>query len=1008
MIMVDQTTIADLTAELQRSITGEVRFDRYSRMLYSTDASPYQIRPLGIVIPRQVEDVQAAVTLAAKYRLPILPRGGGTSLNGQSIGPALIIDFSKYLNGLVEVDLEARTAKVQAGLTVGLLNVLLQRHGLMLGTDPASAERATIGGCIGNNASGSHSILYGMMADNVQSLRVLLADGSAAEFAPLDLAAVAAKGRQDTLEGAIYRQIPAIIGGVKEEIITHWPRHWRRSSGYSLERLAPPLLSVEERARLYAGHRFHPFSFNSHSPDHLNLAQLITGSEGTLGIVTEATVRLVPRPPYTALAIVHFSTVLEACSTIPAILECEPSASELLDRNLMQLARSQPAWVRKMGFVEGDPGAVLVTEFFGRSVAELQQKLAHFIAHLLQRNWNNPVVTILDPAQQRDVWAVRKAGLNLLMSQRSPYKPAPGIEDVSIPPERLADYMARIFAICQAESDIPGVVVYAHASAGCLHVRPLLNLHTPRGVELMAELTERACDLALEFGGVLSGEHGDGITRSSLNPRLFGPALYGAMQAVKQSFDPENLLNPGKVVDGDGDGLPPTENLRYGGAYRPVQLQSLTFDWTADGSYLDAIEMCNGAGVCRKLESGTMCPSYMATRDERDTTRGRANALRNALTNGLPQEELYSKDMYGVLDLCLGCKACKSECPSSVDMAQIKAEFLVHYYRRNGLPFFNRLMGLLPTFNTWLFRVKPLIPLVNRSLKARPIKRLLAQIGIHPNRTLPQYASRSFSDWFAKESKPNPRSSAFVRVPPSEKPPVLLFHDTWTNYNEPHIGRALVQVLRAAGYEPFLATGRKCCGRPLITGGQADKARSWVDDNVALLLPYAQQGIPIVGAEPSCMLTLRDEYVTLASEPQAAHEVAKQVFTFEEFVVREAGQGRFRPSWRPTAGKALLHGHCHQKALVGNGPSIKALELAGYEVEVIPSGCCGMAGDFGYQAEHYTISQTIAEDRLLPAVRAAAMETLLVASGTSCRHQIDHFSGRQSLHLAEALALVLK
>ncbi|MCC9076252.1 FAD-binding protein [Litorilinea aerophila] len=988
--------VQDLAAELQRVIDGEVRFDGYTRMLYSTDASLYQIQPVGVVIPKHADDAQAALELARRHQVPVLPRGGGSSLAGQTVGAALVLDFSKYMDQLITVDVESRTATAQPGITVARLNGLLARHGLMLGPDPASADRATIGGSVANNATGSHSILYGMMADNVLEMSVLLADGSRAHFGPLDPGDLPAKARTGGLEGRIYDTIPLILQGVMEELVERWPKHWRRASGYNLDRLAASLLPPDQRARLSFDSRFRPEVCNPTRIDRFNLAQLVTGSEGTLAIMTDVTLQLVPRPRRTALAVVHFQHLLDACAAIPDILETEPSASELLDKQLMDLARAQPEWAKKLHFVEGDPPAVLLTEYYGEDERELVQKLERLEGLLYARGWRSTVVRILDPARIADVWSVRKAGLNLLMSRRGPYKPVPGIEDVSVPPERLADYLGEILAFCRQQEDIPDVAVYAHASAGCLHVRPLINPKSAQGVEMLARVGRRAAELAVQYHGAMSGEHGDGLARSAYNPTIFGPTLYAALQEVKRTFDPDNLLNPGKIVDAP----PPTEHLRFGPEYRTISLDTV-FDWGADGGYAPAIEMCNGAGVCRKLGAGTMCPSYMATKDERDTTRGRANALRNALAGRIPHEELFTPEMKGVMDLCLGCKACKSECPSAVDMARIKAEYLVHYHRHNGLPLFNRLMGWLPTLNALLYRLAPgLVPAVNWSLRTPPAKAALARIGIHPQRDLPAYAPQTFERWFHQRA----RSDGSGQRPNG---PVILFHDTWVNYNEPHIGQAMVRVLEAAGYQVYLAAGRKCCGRPLITGGQADKARPWVDHNVALLAPYAQQGIPIIGVEPSCILTLRDEYLALASDSQRAQVLAQGAFTFEEFVVREVEAGRFKPMWRSGGARVLLHGHCHQKALVGNEASVAALQAAGYQVEVIPSGCCGMAGDFGYETEHYEISRRIGEDRLLPAVRQADPEALIVASGTSCRHQIEHFAGRQPVHLAEALAAAL-
>ena len=987
--------LQELVHELQQAVQGEVRFDGYSRMLYSTDASLYQIQPVGVVIPRVEEDIQATVEITARHGVPVLPRGGGSSLAGQTVNAAVVIDTSKYLDRILALDPEARRVTVQVGLSLARLNQTLAPLGLMVGPDPASADRATVGGCLGNNATGSHSILYGMMADHVLETWVVLADGSRAHFHPIPPEELPAWGRGDSLEARLYRELPALLQEIRDAVLERWPRHWRRASGYNLDRLLAPLLGPEERGRLSSVGRFRPPAADLRRLDRFNLAQLVTGAEGTLAVVTQATLALVERPSRTGLAVVHFSRLLDSCAAVTDVLETEPSAAELLDRKLMDLARSRPEWARRLHFVEGDPEAVLLVEYYGRQEEELRARLDRLERHLRGRGWRGPVVKILDPARQAQVWAVRKAGLNLLMGMRGDFKPVPGIEDVAVPPEKLAEYLGQILEHCRPMAAVPDVAVYAHASAGCLHVRPLLNMKSQAGVDALAELGHFACDLAVRYNGAMSGEHGDGLARSGLNPRLFGPSLYAALQRVKRLFDPQNRLNPGKIVDAP----PPTRFLRFGPDYH-TQEPVTVFDWQADGGYAAAIEMCNGAGVCRKLGEGTMCPSFMATRDEEDSTRGRANALRNALAGRIPPEELFSPRMYRVLDLCLGCKACRSECPSAVDMARIKAEYLVHYYRRHGLPLFNRLMGLLPALGQGLFRLQealpglPLVAGVNGLLGSALAQALAPRLGIHPARPLPRYASRRLSRWFAARGVP----------PKGPRGPVILFHDTWAEYHVPWVGQAAVQVLEAAGYRVFLAWGRSCCGRPLLTGGQADRARAWVDHNVALLAPYAAQGIPVIGLEPSCILTLRDEYPDLASDRTRARLLAGWVQTFEEFVVQEAARGGFRGIWQEGGVEALLHGHCHHRALVGDGPSVAALEMAGYRVAVIPSGCCGMAGDFGYGVEHYAISRRIGEDRLFPAVRAAEPDTVVVASGFSCREQIHHFTGREAIHLAQALA----
>ena len=1021
----------ELVHQLEKVVEGEVLFDGYSRMLYSTDASQYQIQPLGVVIPRSADDVQAAVETAARHNVPLLPRGGGSSLAGQCVGPGLVIDTTKYMDRILAVDQDAGTATVQSGISIGVLNRTLSPLGLMLGPDPASADRASVGGSIGNNATGSHSILYGMMADNLLETNVVLSDGSTARFGPVAPSELASRSRGDSLESRIYREVPGIVRAQLEQILERWPRHWRRVSGYNLDRLLYALLHDADladangreseqaallRARLGFDDLHRSPYCDSAQIDRFNLSQLVAGSEGTLATVTSATLKLAPKPPMTALAVVHFDRLVDACASIPDILETSPSASELLDKHLMDLARAQPEWAKKLHFVIGDPEAVLLTEFYGSDERELSARLDGLERHLQARGWQSNVVKLLNPARQKDVWDVRKAGLNILMGRRGDYKPVPGIEDVSVPQEQLADYLQKILDFCGQQDDVPGIAVYAHASAGCLHVRPLLNLKNQTGIDTLRSVGQHAVDLAVSFGGAMSGEHGDGLARSYLHPRLFGKELYGAMRQVKDVFDPDNRMNPGKIIDAP----PSSENLRFGRDYETIQLQTV-FDWSGDFGFSGAIEMCNGAGVCRKLGVGTMCPSYIATKDEKDTTRGRANALRNAMAGRIPREELFTPEMYDVMDLCIGCKACKSECPSAVDMARIKAEYLVHYYDRNGLPLFNRLMGLLPTLNRLLYRFgRPLVPIVNGSLKAAPVKALLARIGVDPRRHLPSYARQPLSDWFARRSGPQAEQAPNG----TSANTVILFHDTWAEYNHPEIGQAAIQVLEAAGYNVRLAQGRACCGRPLITGGQAGKVRGWVDHNVALLAPYARQGLPIVGLEPSCILTLRDEYLELATDRESALVLADHALTFDEFIARAATPSdeivdrsedgeSLRPSpfpaiWRSEPGTVYLHGHCHQKALIGNDASMAALQAAGYTVHLIDSGCCGMAGDFGYTANHYEVSRAIGEERLFPAVRDMPADALLLASGTSCREQILQFTEEAPLHMAQVLARALK
>ncbi len=977
--------LADVAASLGNRIEGDVRFDTYTRMLYSTDASIYQIEPLGVVLPRTEGDVQCVLEHAQQYGLPVLPRGGGSSLAGQAVGAAIVLDFSRYMNQVIELNVEDQSLLVQPGMNLFSMNQKLKKHGLMIGPDPASANRATIGGCVGNNSAGSHSILYGMMMDNVQETEVWLADASKAYFRDLDPSAVRAHSATDTLEGTITRGLVSLVHTYLEEILHFWPRHWRRTSGYALDRLVPPLHPGIDPAQLYLDSPLVPDVVRHREDKALNLSRLMVGSEGTLGVVTAVRMGLVPTPAYTGLVVLHFDSVIDACAAVVDVLDVEPSASELLDKQLMDLARSQPGWDQKLFFVEGDPAAVLLTEFYGADEREVKLKSDRLIAHMRKRNWHGPIVVIADPAQQAEVWELRKSSLNLLMGQRGQHKPFPGIEDVSVPTEHLASYMEEILAYCRSLPDVPSTAVYAHASAGCLHVRPLINLHTARGAENLRLAGTHSLELTRKYHGVMSGEHGDGLARSYYNQSLFTPALYRAQQEIKALFDPKGLLNPGKVVDAQT----PTENLRFGADYR-TQGWNTVFDWRADHGFAGAVEMCNGAGVCRKIETGTMCPSFMATREEKDSTRGRANALRNAMSGRIPHAELWTRDMYEVLDLCLGCKACKSECPSSVDMARIKAEYLQGYYDQNGLPLFNRLMGAMPQ----ILRVGSRLGagwsrLANLALRSGIGRAVMQKAGVHPLRQLPPVRPFPSSRLF-------PNSST---LPSRGK--VCLLVDTWARFFDSTVAVAAVELLTRLGFQVEIADRLPCCGRPLISGGQVRKAQQQADRLCHALHDTVARGIPVIGLEPSCLLTLRDEYRDLATDRELARTIADNAYTLEEFLDQfdweEFGDSAATP------GPVWLHGHCHQKALVGNDATTSVLRKFGFAVNVIPSGCCGMAGEFGYVESHYEISQTIGEERLFPAVRAMPDNGILVASGFSCREQIGHFTDRAPLHLAEVL-----
>lgn len=974
--MATDNVIQDFLNELRTQVSGDLRTDDYSRTLYSTDASIYQIMPHGVLIPRTVEDIHAAVECAAKYKVPILPRTSGSSLAGQAVNEALVIDMTRYLNEVVEVNTEEQWVRVQPGSVLDELNIHLRPMGLQFGPDPASSNRAAMGGIVSNNSTGSHSIVYGMTADHVLETNIILSDGTRTHFAPLDDDQLAQRLQLTGLEGDIYRQITQLVDSNSDSILKGTPRHWRRCGGYNLDRF------------LKDGP-----SFNFPQDTRFNLAKLICGAEGTLGVMTEIKLNLVPVPTQTALGIVHFSSLNDALSAVPIILEVGPSAVELLDNLGLTLCRDVPQYARLLKtFIQGEPNCVLITEFYGENEKELHAKIERLNQHLKQQSVNtSAIVPVIDSRHQTDVWTVRKVGLGLLMSIKGDHKPIPFIEDAAVPAEHLAEYVQKVEKFC---NDIgTQVAYYAHASAGCVHIRPLVNTKVASDILEMPDIMGFSVDLLHGYGGSLSSEHGDGRARSWMNERFFGPDLYKLYQETKHIFDPHNILNPGNVVNAP----PMTQDLRYGDTYEVIPL-NLHMDFSYEHGFDRAVEMCNGAGVCRKRTTGTMCPSFMVTREEEHSTRGRANALRAAMSGRLPTTEFTSKRMYDVMDLCISCKACKAECPSSVDMGKIKVEFLAQYHDANGTPLRSKLFGNIARLSRlnsgWI------APLANFTTRNGFVRRIMERLfGISRHRTLPPFVKQPFAKWF----KNRPSNNTVT-----DKPKVALFHDTFNNYNYPHIAIAATEVLEAAGFEIMLPEHR-CCARPMISKGLVNEAKTMAYHTVEQLSPFAKQGIPIIGLEPSCILTLRDEYLYLLPDHPDVQLVAQHAFTFEEYIAQLADDDKLNLTFTDESRQILLHGHCHQKALVGTEPSKRILTLPpNYTLEEVDSGCCGMAGSFGYEAEHYDVSLKMAERQLLPAVRSASSDTIVVAAGVSCRQQIKHGTEKQALHPAEVLRAALK
>ena len=968
--------VNDLEHALRRAVRGSVRFDQASRLLYSTDASMYQVEPLGVVTPLDADDVRAAVAVARAQKVALLPRGGGTSLTGQTVNRALVLDFTQHMNEVLEVNAEELWARVQPGLVQDELNYHVRSKGLLFGPDTSTSNRATLGGMMGNNSGGSHSLAYGLTVDHVLEIRALLVDGTEVVFGELTPEEFDAKTRVAGLEGQVYREVAAIRESYADEIRARYPKQWRRVAGYNLNEL----LGIGIRPHSYAGG-------GNGAPRKLSMARLVVGSEGTLLTILEAKVRLVKRPRATAIDVIHYRDMQEALESSQSILETGPYAVEVTDKLILDLARNNIEQAARMGWVQGDPAAIMMVEYTGETDAEAKAKVEALEARRARERFGYAAHAAYDAGEQRTIWNLRKAGLGLLLGMKGDKKPIAFVEDTCVQPQHLAQFVPRFKEIF-AKHDTVGAY-YGHCSVGCLHIRPVIDLKTPRGMEQVRAIADEITALVVEFGGTISSEHGDGRARSPFLERMYGPTLMEAFRKLKRAFDPDNRMNPGNIVDSPGI----LENLRYGVDYKtwsPVTM----LDFSAQGGFAASVEMCNGVGVCRKKLEGTMCPSYMATRDEEHSTRGRANALRAVLSGRMPATEFHGKRLYEVMDLCLECKGCKAECPSNVDMAKLKYEFLYHYYKANGLPLRNRLFGHIERLNRLMSRV----PTLANWMTSVPFNRWLMEkvAGIDRRRPLPALAVETFTEWFRK------RESLRKRLVTTQalRGEVVLFHDTFVTYNTPEIGRAAVQLLEAAGFQVVLVE-RKCCGRPLISKGMLTEARDNAAWNVERLHPYAARGVAIVGLEPSCLLTMRDEWVDLLRTDEA-RTVAAQSALLEQFLLRERARGLSLP-WVAHGREALLHGHCHQKAMVGTGPTVGVLRWAGYTVSEVDSGCCGMAGSFGFEREHYDISVELGNRRLAPAVKAVPATTEVVAPGISCRQQIQHLAGRRAKHPAEVL-----
>jgi FAD/FMN-containing dehydrogenase/Fe-S oxidoreductase len=957
-----------LERRLKAERVGEVHFDAFTRGRYATDASHYQIMPLGVVTPRTMEEAERAIAVCRGEGVPITPRGGGTSQAGQTINQSVVIDCSRHLDSLLEFDAAGRRCVVQPGIVLDELNLKLKSSGLWFPVDISTASRATIGGMTGNNSCGARSLRYGNTRENVLSIAAVLPNGARAHFGRLGDSNV-------DVPTNLVRDLLALGAREADEIERCFPKVQRRVGGYNLDALVP-------------------------TRNDINLAHLLVGSEGTLAFSTRIELKLSPLLGRRAVGACHFGSFHEAMKAAQHIVTLGPIAVELIDRTMLGLAAEIAMFKPTVAaFLRGDPEAILFVEFAEEDWDENLRRLKRLGELLgdLGISWNGNgahwggVIEVLNPKLQTGINEMRTAGLNIMMSMKEAGKPVSFVEDCAVPLEHLADYTARLTDVF--EKNGTRGTWYAHAAVGCLHVRPVLNLRLEKDVHAMRAIAEEAFAMVREYKGSHSGEHGDGIVRSEFHEKMFGGELVHAFEEVKNRFDPQNLFNPGKIVR-----APKFDDrtlLRYAPGYH-ADAMATALDWsvyTGEGSgFQGAVEMCNNNGACRALAGGVMCPSYRVTRDERDVTRGRANTLRLAITGQLGSDALTSDAMAETLELCVSCKACRRECPTGVDMARMKIEVLRARAEKLGLSLHDKLVGYLPRYAPiaacypWLMNLRDRLP------GAAKLSQAIA--GFSAARSLPKWRS----DWF-KDADAGPETGRDV----------VLFADTFNRYFEPENLNAARAVLAAAGYRVRFAVPRDgarplCCGRTFLAVGLVDEARREIERTLAALTPFAERGAPIIGLEPSCLFSFRDEVPALIKN-DTARKVANQAVLFEEFLASEAKAGKLNLPFKPVKKRALLHGHCHQKSFDVMPAVQAALKLVpDLEVESIESSCCGMAGSFGYHADTIEVSRAMGELSLLPAVRKASADAVIIADGTSCRHQIRDGAGREAIHVARLLA----
>lgn len=965
-------------SRLASSLDGDFHVDKKTRLLYATDASVYREVPLAVAKPKHKKDIHQLIEFANQTNTGLIPRTAGTSLAGQVVGSGIVVDVSRYMNDILEFNKDEKWVRVQPGVILDDLNNFLKAHELFFGPETSTSNRCMIGGMVGNNACGAHSILYGSTRDHTISVKGFLSDGTEVEFTELTKNEFEKKLRINTLEGDIYRDIKNKLSNpeIQKEIRKEYPdpNIYRRNTGYAIDLLLDSEI------------------FDHNSEKKFNFSQLICGSEGTLFFITEITLNIVPLPPENkAVMTAHFHTRQEAFKANLIALKYNPGAVEMMDDIILDLTKNNIEQNRNRFFIKENPKAILIIEFARETRIEINEVFEKLANELKENNYGYHYPVIFYPDAQR-IWNLRKAGLGILSNMKGDERPVSVVEDTAVNVELLPEYMEEFHQVMEKYN--LQCVYHAHIGSGELHMRPLLNLKKAEGVELFRTVGKEIAHLVKKYNGSMSGEHGDGRVRGEFIPVILGGKNYQTIKDLKNTWDPNHIFNPGKITD-----VPPmTENLRYNYGVHSQSFETV-FNFSEAGDILKATEKCNGSGDCRKTiaAGGTMCPSYRATKDENDVTRARANILREYLSYPQKKNPFNHRDIYEVMDLCLSCKACKSECPSSVDVAKLKAEFLQHYYDSNGIPLRTWFIANITTFN----RLGSIFPgLYNFFLKNSFISNIFKRIlNIAKPRQLPLLNSITLNKWMNRYVKNITQSEL-------NNGTVYLFNDEFTNYNDTGIGIKAIKLLTKLGYNVKIPLHVES-GRTFISKGLLRKARGLANKNINLLKNKISKETPIIGIEPSAILTFRDEYPDLVSQDkkgEAAH-LAENCFMFDEFIMNEVKKGAIKSdSFTQEKVKILLHGHCQQKAIVSIEPTKKMLEIPKkYTVEEIPSGCCGMAGSFGYESEHYKISMNVGEMTLFPAIRKAGANILISAPGTSCRQQIKDGTGRQALHPIEIL-----